>query len=305
VTLFGIDISNNNGPDLDLADVAREGFSFVFAKVSEGSYFVDATWPGYRDAARANGLLVAGYHYLRGDCDIDAQAELFLAHLGDAATMIDFEANSGDMDTFWAFVAAVNARGHRVHLSYIPRWYWQQVGSPDLSGVPGLIQSSYVSGTGPAAELYPGDAATAWHGFGGQAVDVLQFTDAARVAGYAVDANAFRGTVDQLRGMLGLAPLTTIQGALMTLTDAQQSDLWQKVQEIWDQLRGPNGQGWPQLGRNAAGQNLTLVDAMAKLLTESGPTRDAEPAPADLPAGERPAVGQQAQAQAAVQKSAS
>lgn len=37
------------------------------------------------------------------------------------------------------------------------------------------------------------------------------------------------------------------------------------LQEVWRQLRGPGGAGWPQLGRNEHGQNLTLVDAVAAL----------------------------------------
>lgn len=35
------------------------------------------------------------------------------------------------------------------------------------------------------------------------------------------------------------------------------------IREIWEQLRGPEGKGWPQLGKNAAGENLSLVDAVA------------------------------------------
>lgn len=265
MTIFGIDISNNNGPNIDLAQVKAEGFDFVFAKVSEGSYFVDSTWPGYCDAALANGLLVAGYHYVRGDCDIDAQADLFVANLGAGVpAMFDFEANSGDMSTFWALCNAINARGVPLRLSYIPHWYAQQIGSPDLSQVPGLIQSSYVAGTGYAADLYPGDTSPFWDGFDGKNVDILQFTDAAQVAGYTVDANAFRGSVADLSRLLGSDQATT-SGALMALTDAQQADLYQKVQDIWGQLLGPNGHGWPQLGTNAQGQNLTLVDAVAKV----------------------------------------
>ncbi|MFF0608516.1 glycoside hydrolase family 25 protein [Nocardia tengchongensis] len=270
MTIFGIDISNNNGPDIDLAQVAREGFQFVFAKVSEGDGFVDHTWPAYRDAAHANGLLVAGYHYLRADADVEAQADLYVSHLGDAATMIDFEADSGDLSTFWAFVNAVNTRGCEINLSYLPRWYWQRIGSPDISNVPGLIQSSYVYGSAPASVLYPGDGTPFWIGFGGKNVDILQFTDAAMVAGHRVDANAFPGTIDQLRALLGLAPSTT-QGVLMALTDAQQADLYEKVQEIWGQLRGPDGLGWPQLGQNTQGQNMTLVDALAKLQHDLAP----------------------------------
>lgn len=37
------------------------------------------------------------------------------------------------------------------------------------------------------------------------------------------------------------------------------------LQEVWRQLRGPQGQGWPQLGKNSKGQNLTLVDAIAAI----------------------------------------
>lgn len=37
------------------------------------------------------------------------------------------------------------------------------------------------------------------------------------------------------------------------------------LQEVWTQLRGPGGNGWEQLGRNADGRNLTLVDGVAAL----------------------------------------
>lgn len=56
----------------------------------------------------------------------------------------------------------------------------------------------------------------------------------------------------------------------MALTDQQQADLYNTVMAIASlvfdsntQLRGPNQQGWPQLGQNADGQNLTVVDALA------------------------------------------
>ncbi|OHU06665.1 hypothetical protein BKG71_00115 [Mycobacteroides chelonae] len=38
------------------------------------------------------------------------------------------------------------------------------------------------------------------------------------------------------------------------------------MEDIWEQLRGPGAKGWPQLGKNEKGQNLSLVDAVAKLL---------------------------------------
>jgi len=204
VTIFGPDIANFQA-GMDLAQVKAEGFDFVFCKVSEGNYFQDQTWPGFRDAARANGLLLAGYHYVRGDNTPDSQADTFVQQLGDKSipAMLDFEANGGNIDNFWAVLNAIQARGVHVALSYIPHWYWQQIGSPDISTVPGLIQSSYVGGSGFASALYPGDQAGNWAGFGGRSVDILQFTDKASIAGHAVDCNAFCGTRDQLAALLG------------------------------------------------------------------------------------------------------
>ena len=51
----------------------------------------------------------------------------------------------------------------------------------------------------------------------------------------------------------------------MALNDDEQRELLHKTREVWDQLRGIDGKGWKQLGQNAAGQNLTLVDGIAAL----------------------------------------
>ena len=47
--------------------------------------------------------------------------------------------------------------------------------------------------------------------------------------------------------------------------DVMNADQHRMLQEIWDQLRGPGGKGWPQLGQNEKGQNLTVIDAIAAL----------------------------------------
>lgn len=202
--LFGVDISNNNGL-VDIDRVKAEGFSFVWAKVSEGDTFKDSFWERNREECRRAGLVLAGYHYVR-DSDPQAQADNFVTQLGDLEipAMLDFETGSGDIENFWAVKHAIEAHGVAVRLSYIPRWYWQRIGTPDLSAVPGLIQSSYVSGTGYASVLYPGDNSPLWAAFGGKCVDVLQFTDRALIAGKQLNADAFRGDVDQLAALLDL-----------------------------------------------------------------------------------------------------
>lgn len=75
------------------------------------------------------------------------------------------------------------------------------------------------------------------------------------------DMNSANGlTPQQFAAACGV---TTTGGPLMALTDEEQTELLTKVREIWDQLRGPNGAGWPQLGQNEQGQDLTPVDAIA------------------------------------------
>lgn len=256
VTIFGIDISNNNGT-VDIDQVKAEGFQFVWAKVSEGATFRDTFWPRTRDWCRRIGLVLAGYHYVR-EGDAGAQADNFVAQLGDKSVpaMLDFEDGSGGIENFWAVRDAIEARGVHVALSYIPRWYWQRIGSPDLSAVPGLIQSSYVTGTGYASALYPGDTSSFWNAFGGKTPDILQFTSQAQVAGMRLDANAFRGTVEQLRVLLN--PALPSPGA-----EPVGGDLLSYVRDIKAQLTGSpelgEYPGYPQLG------NKTVIDYLSDL----------------------------------------
>lgn len=55
----------------------------------------------------------------------------------------------------------------------------------------------------------------------------------------------------------GQAPPAAVKKLPQDLTDRE------LLEDIWTQLRGPGGGGWPQLGANDKGQNLTLVDAIA------------------------------------------
>ncbi|HEU0190261.1 MAG TPA: GH25 family lysozyme [Mycobacterium sp.] len=210
--LFGVDLSNNNWggrapaaivPTLN--EIVREGFSFVEHKVSEGNYFVDRYWPTVLSWARSTGNTVVGYHYVTTN-NAAQQAQTYLSNVGDPSVpcMLDFEASGGSIANFWAVWDAFVAAGVNMRLSYIPRWYWAQIGSPDLSGVVGLVASDYVRGTGYASVLYPGSSWPGWNGYGGATPVILQFTSSALVAGLVCDADAFRGTVADLDRLLGV-----------------------------------------------------------------------------------------------------
>jgi lysozyme len=282
VTLFGPDVSNNNFTSTAaclswLAQLPGEGFSWVEQKVSEGNYYHDPYWPVVKQWCAQNDFLCIGYHYVTTN-DPASQAQTYLAAGGGPNVMLDFEANSGDINNYWNVVNAFNAAGVTVRCPYIPHWYWQQIGSPDLSKIVGLISSSYVGGSGYASALYPGDNGAGWAAYGGAAPAIWQFTDQALVAGLSVDCNAFQGTLAQLAALLGSAPpppppTPPTPGVFMALSDTEQADLYNWVMWGFAQLVGfspkmvaltgsnptPAGQGWPQLG------GLTVVDALAAM----------------------------------------
>ncbi|MDH6243841.1 hypothetical protein [Mycobacterium sp. OTB74] len=202
MTLYGPDTSNNNFNSVGAAtafvsQLPGQGFSWITQKVSEGDYYVDPYWPVISQWCVQNKFPCIGYHYVTTN-DPASQARTWLHNNGGRYAMLDFEANSGDITNFWAVVDAFNNAGVFISLSYIPHWYWQQIGSPDLSKVPGLVASNYVGGSGFASTLYPGDASRYWAPYGGATPQILQFTSSALVGNLLVDCNAFRGNVDQL-----------------------------------------------------------------------------------------------------------
>lgn len=261
-TLFGVDISNHqNG--LSCRRVADEGFKFCMIKATEGTW-LDPVFHSHLEDARSTGMHVGAYVYVRGETSAEEHARAAADHIGDTTVPIalDIEHNSGANPAHWkAIVSALEARGYRVILTYIPRWYWLQVGSPSLAGLPPLWSSNYPSTKpGYASSLYygnGGDGGAGWAAYGGNSVKVWQFTDRANVAGRQIDANAFKGTEGDLAALFN----GTTGGFLMALSDDEQRRLLANT----DYIRGQLG-GWPQLGRNEQGQPLTLVDAVAGLI---------------------------------------
>jgi hypothetical protein len=206
VTLFGIDISHHQSASLSLARCRAEGMEYVFIKSSEGSTFVDPAFTSNLAEARAAGLLVAAYHYVRSNTTAAAQvANVVRVVPRDVPVIPDVETNSGGVALLRDFVARLQAAGYRVPLTYLPRWYWQQLGSPSLVGLPSLWSSRYPDNVvGSVADEYADVPSSYWNGYGGLGVTVLQFTSSARVAGHQpIDANAYEGTRDQLAAVLG------------------------------------------------------------------------------------------------------
>lgn len=203
---FGLDISHHQDLALDLARAKREGISFVFIKATEGNTFLDSEFASNLAEARRAGLLVAAYHYVRASAGAALQVAWISRHVPkDVPVILDVEANSGAIALTRDLVARLKAAGYRVPLLYLPRWYWQQIGQPSLLGLPPLWSSRYPDNVvGTLQDEWADVPAHYWNGYGGLDVAILQFTSSARIAGHApLDANAYRGTIQQLAALLG------------------------------------------------------------------------------------------------------
>lgn len=221
MTLWGIDISQWQS-GIDLQRVRDEGFDFVIARVGQGAggkYKTtrDIEWIRHRDEVRRVGLILCAYWYVGNDISPDENAGLCASWMEDTSipVILDCENGSGDVNHFHATLDAFTNRGMHVPLSYIPHWYWNSLGSPSLVGLPPLWASRYVNGSGYASTLYPGDVSDFWDGYGNNAVELLQFTSSALVAGYRVDANAFRGIREEFINVISspfpMPPLLKLQ----------------------------------------------------------------------------------------------
>lgn len=203
---FGLDISHHQDERLSLAQCKQEGISFVILKSTEGAGYIDPAFKSNLAEARAAGLAVAAYHYVRDNASAAVQvANVRQAVPLDVPVIPDVEANSGGITLARDFRARLVEAGYTVPLFYLPRWYWQQIGSPSLAGLPPLWSSRYPDNVvGSIADEFADVPAAYWNGYGGLEVAVLQFTSSASVAGYQpLDANAFRGSAQEFAAMFG------------------------------------------------------------------------------------------------------
>lgn len=207
MTIFGVDIASFQR-GLSLASVKKQGYSFVMAKASEGRSYKNPYYAAQRDAAKANGLLFAAYHFLRSDVSVTDQARNMASAVNDTSipVMIDCEVSKGSRPTLShciGFRDAMQALGYRVTLLYYPSFWWTQTGRPNLSGWT-LWQALYGNNPNVYGSIaYPGDSSPRWNAMGGVTPTFLQFGSRIKIDGYGagVDSSAFKGTLDELKAL--------------------------------------------------------------------------------------------------------
>jgi len=103
----GVDVSNHQGSAIDWPQVAGAGYTFAFAKASEGTTFTDVTYALNRSGANAAGIVLGAYHFARpagtGDATLTASAIGQADHFvniaqprgGDLPPVLDLETTGG------------------------------------------------------------------------------------------------------------------------------------------------------------------------------------------------------------------
>ncbi|MGL5615176.1 MAG: GH25 family lysozyme [Sarcina sp.] len=94
----GIDVSGWQG-NIDFSKVKNSGIEIVYVKATEGTKFVDSKFEQNYKNAKASGLKIGVYHFLRPNQDIDAQANFLYSKIKDKSfdckIAIDIEVNPG------------------------------------------------------------------------------------------------------------------------------------------------------------------------------------------------------------------
>lgn len=224
MTIFGLDVSEHqNG--LSLEQARREGFEFAIIRLCDGTYR-DHVFGSHLADAESAGMITSTYWYLRAPSEgttIAQQVDVIDSQLGgrrDLGVWIDVESVAGGRYTLsgrdvHAAKAELERRGYHVPGIYTGRWYWESMpgGEPSMQGLGALWVSHYgLNLNGFASSLYEndgGDNHPGWsYPLGDRLPDIIQFGSNARIAGFsAVDANAWRGTREELHALFSGTPI--------------------------------------------------------------------------------------------------
>lgn len=197
-TVKGVDVSHYQ-PKVDWKGLKAEGYQFAFLKASEGLSYVDKLFAGHRKNAKAAGLLVGAYHFLRPNVDPIAQARHFARVIGDTKgelpPVLDWETSDSspgadDVAEGVAFLNELEKLTGRTPIIYTGPYFFQSLGSTTryLNKYP-----LWIAHYGTKCPLVPSPW-TYW--------TFHQYTDKGNIqsiAGVNEDANVFNGSLDQLK----------------------------------------------------------------------------------------------------------
>lgn len=246
MTVHGWDASHydfsRGAMDLDAA--FRDGIRLFTCKATEGVSYRDPNFGAAINRAHAAGIPVLGaYHVVHTTPPIGAQVAYLVAYLDSAApwwrthpnfiVQVDLERWPGDSvpaSVGCAFAdAARRATGEYV-IIYASRG---QYGNTVPAGCD-LWNAAYPSSNAAHySTLYPGDGGSGWNVYSGRTPVIWQYASTATIGTQpGCDANAYRGTLDQLLALTRSGGPPSTSGVLMALNDLQQAQLFERVEAL-------------------------------------------------------------------------
>lgn len=223
----GIDISNHQST-MDVERVVRDnGIGFVAILTNDGT-FRNVHFRAQADAARRGGATVVPYVYLRPNVEQTIGVHLEMS-AGFGASIVDVEDGSGGVAEIRKAHEHLWRVGRRTPLLYLPQFYWEKIGRPDVSflagRVVGLWKSWYPDNTArgydAGVDMLPGRV---WQQpISGLPVVMVQFTGTGRLPGYNanLDLNYYPGSRQELDAIL--------EGDDMPITDDEMNRIADKA----------------------------------------------------------------------------
>lgn len=198
MTIFYPDISSFQ------KGISLKGALAVSCKVTQGTSYANPDFERARTNAATNGTFFFAYHFLTQGNAV-SQAAWCHSRAGRIPLMVDFEPTVGSrpsLNDCLNFIDAYRKIGGVTYLVYLPHWYWQQIGSPSLSGLESrgmkLVSSHYTS---------YGDNGPGWASYGGMTPAVWQYSDNTGFNGFSIDFNAFKGTLAEFKSIVNTGKL--------------------------------------------------------------------------------------------------
>lgn len=223
---YGWDASHYDGKltKAIMVKAKGEGIQFFTHKLGEGLGNIDAEQATALAAARDAGILaIGGYWFVHANDDPTAEAKKCIA------TADAHEAWWRDFDGwFWQTDAEISSTGlpSAAHVKKFSDELASRSGRTVIVYASHGMYGNKLTGLGhplwnanyPSSRqagfksLYPGNGYSGWNTYSGQTPVMCQYTSSATIAGLTTcDANAFRGSIDDLLDRIGALGMTPAQ----------------------------------------------------------------------------------------------
>jgi GH25 family lysozyme M1 (1,4-beta-N-acetylmuramidase) len=280
MTIFGIDTSHYDGKitkAIALKALA-EGIVFATAKIGEGygdPMYVDPLFQNNITSFRDAGLEVLGGYYVvrTPGWSVSRQVDHCIATVDRLIPwwsefpgwffQVDLELWGYDnvsASTGMEFGNELADKTGKTAVMYASRGMYGDKLTPWAPRP--LWNANYGSNpSGPFKTIYPGDTSVGWRPYSNQTPALLQYGSRATIAGLTTcDANAYRGTLDQLLKMINGGPEVTADEFLAILKDPAVAALMRALP--WQYQGGGIPAGMSTLGvLNALYVNTDTVEA--------------------------------------------